>query len=78
MTRFFARTLGLAVLTMSLAAGRARADLTFTMQELGPDVLLSASGTIDTSRLTPIGQWFSDPVAAISPGDAQIILSTWT
>ena len=66
-------TLGLA-LALSLSAGRARADLTFTMQEDGPDVVLSGSGTIDTTGLTPVGQWFSNPKASITPHAAQILL----
>jgi hypothetical protein len=73
MTKSFARALGLAGLAMSLMAGRSHADMMFTLVEVGPDVVLSGSGSINTSVLTPVGQWFSDPAAAISPSDAHII-----
>ena len=74
MTKSSARTLGLTGLAMFLTAGWARADLLFTMEELGPDVVVSASGVIDTSKLTPIGQWFAGVQATITPNDGQIIL----
>ena len=73
MTKSFARALGLAGIVMSLMAGRSLADMMFIMEEVGPDVVLSGSGSINTSVLTPVGQWFSDPAAAISPSDAHII-----
>lgn len=64
----------LAVLALSISATQVRADLMFTMEEIGPDVVLSASGSIDTSKLTPFAQWFSTPVGAINPAEGQIIL----
>jgi hypothetical protein len=70
----FVRVLGLAALAAAISAGRARADLVFTLEESGPDVVLSVSGSIDTSKLTPYSQWFSESVGAINPTEGQIIL----
>ncbi|APW60977.1 PEP-CTERM sorting domain-containing protein [Paludisphaera borealis] len=74
MTLPFVRALGLAILAVSMSAGQARADLTFTLEEVGSDVVLSGSGSINTSVLTPYAQWFFNPTAILSPGEGRFTL----
>ncbi len=57
MIRLTVPSLGLVVLALSLSPAQARAGLVFSMQEVGSDVVLTATGTVNTAGLTSIGGW---------------------
>ncbi len=75
MTRRTARALGLLIgLALALPGGQARAELTFTIQEVGGDVVVAASGTVNTAGLTLLSNW-SSTVPYIRPNQGTLIIS---
>jgi hypothetical protein len=57
MMRLTTRALGLLALALAFSPGQARAELMFTMRDVGPDVVVTGSGTANTAGLSHSGSW---------------------
>jgi PEP-CTERM motif len=62
MSRPTVRALGLVALALTLPAGQARAGLTLTMQEVGPNVVMAGGGTLNLSGFSFIVNVPANPV----------------
>jgi hypothetical protein len=77
MMRLTTRALGLLAVALAFSPGQARADLIFTMQEVGPDVVLTGSGTVNTAGLSKTGNGWTG-TAEVQAGMATLVTATPT
>src|SRR5262249_15138417 len=68
-----ARALGLLALALALSTGQARAELKFSLQEVGPDVVMTGSGTVNTDGLNNASAWIA--AANLIPQSGQVIVA---